>query len=58
MRKSKDIKRKRKTAGTEYRKGNRQEAYKLWNEAAKEYATLREQRRATKEDSATAAETA
>ncbi len=41
MRKSKDIKRKRKTAGKEYKKGNRPEAYKLWKEAKKEMDELR-----------------
>lgn len=41
MRKTKDIKRKRKTAGIEYRKGNREAAYKMWREAKKEMDTLR-----------------
>ena len=37
MRKSKEIKRKRREGATQYRKGNRTEAYKLWTEAAGEY---------------------
>lgn len=41
MRKSKDIKRKRKLAGQEYRRGNRNEAYKMWTEAKKELDDLR-----------------
>jgi len=41
MRKSKDIKRKRKQAAAEFRKGNRTEAYKFWGEAAKEMKDLR-----------------
>ena len=41
MRKSKDIKRKRKNAGKEYKKGNRSEAYKMWGEAKKEMDELR-----------------
>ncbi|MBX3394634.1 MAG: hypothetical protein KF841_04650 [Phycisphaerae bacterium] len=41
MRKSKDIKRKRKLAGQEYRRGNRPEAYKMWAEAKKEMDELR-----------------
>ncbi len=41
MRKSKDIKRKRKLAGIEYRRGNKKDAYKMWGEAAKELHDLR-----------------
>lgn len=41
MRKSKDIKRKKKLAGIEYRRGNKTEAYKMWTEAAKELKDLR-----------------
>lgn len=41
MRKSKDIKRKRKEAGIEYHRGNRQNAYKMWAEAKKERDELR-----------------
>ncbi|HWL94470.1 MAG TPA: hypothetical protein VNT79_13175 [Phycisphaerae bacterium] len=41
MRKTKDIKRKRKLAGQEYRRGNRKEAYKMWAEAKTEIDTLR-----------------
>lgn len=41
MRKSKDVKRKRKLAGIEYKKGNRTEAYKMWSEAKKELEELR-----------------
>ena len=37
MRKSKEIKRKRREGATKYRKGERTEAYKLWTEAAAEY---------------------
>lgn len=37
MRKSKEIKRKRREGATQYRKGNKTEAYKLWTEAAGEY---------------------
>lgn len=42
MRKSKDIKRKRRNAAEEYRKGKRVEAYKLWYEAAAEYRARRQ----------------
>lgn len=41
MRKSKDIKRKRKLASIEYRRGNKTEAYKMWAEAKNELDTLR-----------------
>ncbi len=41
MRKSKDIKRKRKLAAIEYRKGNKTEAYKMYAEAKKEIDELR-----------------
>ncbi len=41
MRKSKDVKRKRKLAGIEYKKGNRAEAYKMWSEAKTELDELR-----------------
>ncbi len=41
MRKSKDIKRKRKQAGLEFKKGNTAEAYKMWGEAKKELDELR-----------------
>lgn len=41
MRKTKDIKRKRKLAGIEYRRGNRADAYKMWAEAKKEMDELR-----------------
>lgn len=41
MRKSKDIKRKKKEAGIEYKKGNRKDAYKMWAEAKKELDELR-----------------
>ena len=41
MRKSKDIKIKRKEAGLEYKKGNRKDAYKMWAEAKKEMDELR-----------------
>lgn len=41
MRKTKDIKRKRKNAGIEYKKGNTVEAYKMWKEAKKELDDLR-----------------
>lgn len=41
MRKTKDIKRKRREAGAEYKKGNRTEAFKMWREAKKELDALR-----------------
>ncbi len=41
MRKSKEIKRKRMNAATEFRRGNRTEAYKLWAEAKKDRDALR-----------------
>lgn len=41
MRKSKDIKRKRKLAAIEFRKGNKTEAYKMYAEAKKELDELR-----------------
>lgn len=41
MRKSKDIKRKKREAGIEYKKGNRKEAYKMWAEAKGELDALR-----------------
>lgn len=41
MRKTKDIKRKKKEAGLAYRRGERKEAYKLWSEATNELNELR-----------------
>lgn len=41
MRKSKDIKRKRREAGLAYRRGQRKEAYDLWREATNDLRTLR-----------------
>lgn len=41
MRKSKEIKRKRREGASKYRKGERVEAYKLWTEAAAEYKARR-----------------
>jgi len=41
MRKTKDIKRKRREAGIAYRRGQRKEAYKLWGEAKKDLDELR-----------------
>ena len=41
MRKTKDIKRKKREAGIEYKKGNRKDAYKMWAEAKKELDELR-----------------
>jgi hypothetical protein len=41
MRKSKEIKRKRREAATQYRKGNKTDAYKMWGEAKKELHELR-----------------
>jgi len=41
MRKTKEIKRKRLSAGAEYRKGNRKDAYKMWDEAKKEMDELK-----------------
>ena len=37
MRKTKEMKRKRREAAALYRKGKRSEAYKMWTEAATEY---------------------
>lgn len=41
MRKSKEIKGKRVLAGLEYKRGNRNEAYKMWAEAKTEMDELR-----------------
>ncbi|HPF39948.1 MAG TPA: hypothetical protein P5081_12130 [Phycisphaerae bacterium] len=41
MRKTKDIKRKRKEAGLAYRRGQRKEAYEMWASAKKELDDLR-----------------
>ncbi len=41
MRKSKDIKIKRRTAGMEYKRGNRKDAYKLWSQAKTELDELK-----------------
>lgn len=41
MRKTKEIKRKRREASLEYRRGNRTEAYKMWKDAKKELDELR-----------------
>lgn len=41
MRKTKDIKRKKREAGIEYKRGNRKGAYKMWGEAKKELDDLR-----------------
>ncbi len=41
MRKSKEIRGKRRIAALEYKKGNRKEAYKLWAEAKIELDELR-----------------
>jgi hypothetical protein len=41
VRKTKDIKRKRKLAAIEFRKGNKTEAYKMYAEAKKELDELR-----------------
>jgi hypothetical protein len=41
MRKTKDIKRKRKLAAIEFKKGNKVEAYKMYAEAKKELVDLR-----------------
>lgn len=41
MRKTKDIKRKRKVAAAEFKKGNQVEAYKMWREAKAELDALR-----------------
>jgi len=49
MRKSKDIKRKRIEAGQAYKRGNRKEAYKMWEEAKKELDALRGRNRPQKE---------
>lgn len=52
MRKSKEIKRKKREAGLEYRKGNRADAYKMWREAKKEMDELRGRNQPKKSDSA------
>ena len=49
MRKSKDIKQKRKQAGLEYKKGNRKDAYKLWGDAKKEMDELRGRNKSVEE---------
>jgi len=41
MRKTKEIKRKRRQAGIEYNKGARKEAYEMWASAKKEMDELR-----------------
>lgn len=41
MRKTKEIKRKKELAGIEYKRGNRKEAYKIWQEAKAELDTLK-----------------
>jgi len=41
MRKTKEVKRKRELAAAEFKKGNKTEAYKMWNEAKKEFDALR-----------------
>ncbi len=41
MRKTKEIKRKREVAGLEYKRGNRDEAYKMWKEAKTELDQLK-----------------
>lgn len=46
MRKSKDIKRKRKLAAIEFKKGNKAEAYKMYAEAKKELVDLRKPKKA------------
>lgn len=46
MRKSKELKRTRKKAGVEFRRGNVEEARKLWAEAATGYKARRDARAA------------
>ncbi len=41
MRKTKDIKRKKRQAAEAWRKGDRATAYKMWTEAAEEYRARR-----------------
>lgn len=53
MRKTKDIKRKRKEAGIAYRRGQRKEAYDLWREAKKELDELRGRNKPAAEQAAT-----
>ncbi|MCG8406507.1 MAG: hypothetical protein MI923_15020 [Phycisphaerales bacterium] len=58
MRKTKDIKRKKKEAGIEYKKGNRKDAYKLWGEAKKELDELRGRNKPAEEAPAQSGEAA
>lgn len=53
MRKSKDIKRKRKEAGLAYRRGQRKEAYDLWRSAKSELDELRGRNKPAAEEKAT-----
>ena len=55
MRKTKELKRTRKQAGIQFRKGNKTEAYKLWGEAAKGYKERQDKRKAKKAGGAAAA---
>lgn len=48
MRKSKELKRTRKMAGQSYRRGNEEEAYKGWAEAAKGYKDRLDKKKAKK----------
>jgi Zn ribbon nucleic-acid-binding protein len=54
MRKTKDIKRKRLSAGAEYKKGHRKDAYKMWDEAKKEMDELKGRNKPAVEEHATA----
>ena len=57
MRKTKELKRTRKQAGIQFRKGKKEEAYKLWGEAAKGYKDRNDKRKAKKSGKTAAAET-
>ena len=56
MRKTKDIKRKKKLASIEFRKGNRTEAYKMYREAKQELDALRGRNQPEKPKAAVPAE--
>ena len=58
MRKTKDVKRKKKLAAIEYKKGNRAEAYKMWAEAKQELHELRGRPKQAGEAAAETAEAA
>ena len=51
MRKTKEVKRMRREAGQEYKKGKRTEAYKMWAEAKTEMDVLRAPKKPAKQAS-------